>query len=214
MQRQCQVCPTEQHRTGEIDWSLLDVFFVGGVLPSSGANVPKLPSFSEEPSAGVFRTGVPSDGCRRGSGGSCMEVVRFDSHDVIARKESIPKRILGTMIHQVCAVPRVRSSQQALTEEEEQAREGSADQSPEGTSVQGTSRVDRATQQMTSGVGFQVVCRLSPKCTFGQNFTPWKLSFARLSGRQGDVVVVHCGSTGVRTCHCPRHHLSFFHVGP
>ena len=44
-----------------------------------------MPSFSEESSAGVS----PSEGGRRGSGGS-MEVVRSDSHDVMHKPKSVP----------------------------------------------------------------------------------------------------------------------------
>ena len=66
--------PTAQ-RIGEVDWSQLHPFFVGGGLLSSGANAPKLP-------VSDWRCKVAADVESRGS---CMEVVRFDSHDVMAQ---------------------------------------------------------------------------------------------------------------------------------
>ena len=45
-------------RLGEVDWSQLDDFSLEDLFLPSCARVPKFPSFSEEPSARMFRFAV------------------------------------------------------------------------------------------------------------------------------------------------------------
>ena len=107
---------------------------------------------------------------------------------------------------QACAVLRVRSSQEASTEEEEQAHRGKAAQTRvQKGQVVGDPRHDKRIFQRRSPISFQMT---------SWNWIRSCLPLVSEVHLRADVVVAHCGRTGVRTCHCPGHHLSLFHVGP
>ena len=124
MQRQCQVCQTEQRReNGEVDWSQLDAFSLEELFL---LHVPMLricPHFLRNRLRcvrGSERRWLPTWKRRfvHGSCSVCFKGVGSVGRTELAQRINLFQRgSWAHLIHRACAVLRVRSFQQALTEE-------------------------------------------------------------------------------------------------